>query len=954
MVDPRKRAEAQAPSGEVDPVSRVGTVIRGKWRVDSLVGSGGMASVYAATHRNGQTAALKILHTSLANETGIRDRFLREGYVANSVNHPGVVAVLDDDETDEGAPFLIMELLIGQTLSKRWKKLSKRMSIPETLRIATPVLDCLSACHAASVIHRDLKPPNIFLTEDGRVKILDFGVAQLRDATTEKTRTGTALGTPYYMSPEQAMGLVDQLDGRADIFSMGAILHALITGQRIHNARTENEALILAATTPVPSVARVDPNLPIEVIKLIDKALAWDRRNRFADAREMRETVEEVLAGVEGHAPPPPVSVQMPQQVDIAPPPPSLAPQRPAAPAPARRSAVQRPVAPMSRHSQPPPALPKPPSAKRVSIAPVPVEETADEDDPRVQETRDLFKHLERLFPTVRQLKWDHPATERALRTTFEAFSAALARNPKVVSLKIRPYSFLSLNQTVWEPGAPFDTIPYNLFAAGMRTFEIQPGIQLDEFRSTLALMLIDPGQDLPPEDDMVSAFWDLGLTHVVFETTDPFADGDAGQREAFVDEADALEDLAAQASAARTNLLEAKAMAVSTDRNALGAGSVTSPMAVDHAVQLAFAPQLEVNREQWSERYVDVLVAGLGDSIQNGDSQIVYGSLRKSASDLIVAERLKVALDLHRTISNKLRANTQDANLRGAVSELTDSMFGGDTLRLFLDRITAEPELAGELDPILSHLSPNELSVVLSALQRALPPSVRTQLLGYVERNIKGQEETLAEAIPGLDPGVMFPLLEMLNHAGTPAAREALDALSKSNDIAVRIEAKILAARTPEAVENELTTLINDASVGVRIASLRAIARHNLKRTLPAVTRRINASAFHSLVPEERRELFTTVIFLAPDRGEALALEIAKKGGLFSNESREASRVAAIDALGAASSSSRVAQELNQIAQSRWATSDDTRSRASAAAAQVEARVASGRSDARSDGGLH
>ncbi|PKN39715.1 MAG: serine/threonine protein kinase, partial [Deltaproteobacteria bacterium HGW-Deltaproteobacteria-20] len=150
----------------------MGSVIRGKWRVDSLVGSGGMASVYAATHRNGQTAALKILHTSLANETGIRDRFLREGYVANSVNHPGVVAVLDDDQTDDGAPFLIMELLIGQTLSKRWKKLSKRMPIPEAFRIAIPVLDCLSACHGASVIHRDLKPPNIFLTEDGRVKIL--------------------------------------------------------------------------------------------------------------------------------------------------------------------------------------------------------------------------------------------------------------------------------------------------------------------------------------------------------------------------------------------------------------------------------------------------------------------------------------------------------------------------------------------------------------------------------------------------------------------------------------------------------------------------------------------------------------------------------------------------------------------------------------------------------------
>jgi serine/threonine protein kinase len=919
----------------------VGSVIRGKWRVDSLVGSGGMASVYAATHRNGQTAALKILHTSLANETGIRDRFLREGYVANSVNHPGVVAVLDDDQTDDGAPFLIMELLIGQTLSKRWKKLSKRMPIPEAFRIAIPVLDCLSACHGASVIHRDLKPPNIFLTEDGRVKILDFGVAQLRDATTEKTRTGTALGTPYYMSPEQAMGLVDQLDGRADLFSIGAILHALVTGQRIHNARTENEALILAATTPVPSVARVDPNLPVEVIKLIDKALAWDRRNRHADAKEMREDVERTLALVEGQAPAAPV--RMPSPRDVAP-----VSRAPVSRAGASAPAVVAPQAPAlsPRQSQSLPAQVV--SPRRPSIPPpAVVEETADEDDPRVQEARDLFKHVERLLPTVRQLGLEHPATERAMRTSFEAFVAALNRNPKVVQLKIRPYSFLVLNQTVWEPGAPFDTIPYNMFAAGMRTFAMLPGLQFDEFRATIALMMIDPGQDLPPEDDLVSAFWDRGLAHVTFETTDPFTDGDAGQREAFVDEADELEDLAARASEARLNLIEAKAMAVSTDRNALGQGAGASPMAIDQPMQLAFAPQLEVSREQWSERYVDVVVDGLKETLQVGDSQIVFGSLRKSASDLVVAGRLRVAVELHRTLAGKLRSNNHDASLRGAVGELTDSMFGGDTLRIFLDRIIAEPDLADALDTILVHLSANELPVVLAALQRSLPAAVRSTLLQFIERTIKGHEETLAEAIPGLDPVVLFPLLELLNRIQTPAAREAIAVLTKSNDIAVRIEAKILSARTPEAVEDELTALINDKSVGVRIASLRAIARHGLKKTLPAVTRRINASNFGDLVPEERRELFATVILLAPDRGEALALETAKKGGLFTNESRETTRAAAIDALGAVSASMRIAQELVQVAQSRWATSDDTRSRATAAAAQIEARAAASRGGA-------
>lgn len=934
MAEPRQRAEPVAKGGDVEPASRVGTVIRGKWRVDSLVGSGGMASVYAATHRNGQTAALKVLHTSLSNETSIRDRFLREGYVANSVNHPGVVAVLDDDETDDGAPFLIMELLLGQTLSKRWKKLGRRMPIVEAFRIALPVLDCLSACHAASVIHRDLKPPNIFLTDDGRVKILDFGVAQLRDATTEKTRTGTALGTPYYMSPEQAMGLVDQLDGRADLFSVGAILHALITGQRIHNARTENEALILAATTPVPTVARIDPSLPIEVIKLIDKSLAWDRRNRHADATAMREDVERTLALVQGQ--PSTAPVRMPSAREVA-----AIPEAPAA------KVVARPSSP-SRPAQPPQTVPtRSVPSHRPSIPPSVVEEeTAEEDDPRVQEARDLFKHIDRLLPTGRQLGLEHPATERAMRTSYEAFVLALNRQPQALRWKVRPYSFLVLNQTVWEPGAPFDTIPYNMFAAGVRQFVMLPGLAFEEFRTVVALMMLDPGQDLPPEDDLVSAFWDRGLSHVAFETTDPFTDGDAGQREAFVDEADELEDLAARASEARLNLIEAKAMAVSTDRGALGQSSGQSPMALEHTIQLAFAPHLEVTREQWTERYVDVLVDGLRDALQTGDASLVLGSLRKSASDLVVAGRLRVAVELYRTIANKLQSST-DASLRGVVSELTDSMFGGDTLRILLDQVIADPDLADALDVVLAQLSANVLPVILAALQRSFPPAVRTALLKFIERSIQGYEETLVEAIPGLDPVVLFPLLDLLNRLKTPAAREALVSLTKNKDIAVRIEAKVLCATSPEAAEEELVSLLQDKAIGVRIAALRAIARHDMKKTVAAVTRRIHGSDFGNLTLEERRELFITVLRLAPDRGEALALETAKKGGLFSSESRELTRCAAIDALGAVSASLQVARELAQVAQSRWATTDETRSRASAAMAQIEARAAERREGA-------
>ncbi len=305
MAEPLNSPQADPHAGEPEERARarVGATIRGKWHLDALLGVGGMAAVFAASHRNGQTAALKILHTDFARDRIVCERFLREAYVSNKVGHPACLRVLDDDMTEEEEPFLVMELLDGETVRDAWKRTGRVMPTAEVLRIADTVLDCLAACHAIGVIHRDLKPANIFLTRAGEVKVLDFGVAQMRSATSERTATGTALGTPAYMSPEQAMGLVDQLDGRADLFSVGAMIHALVTGQRINNGRTEQEALVMAATMPVASVARIAPDLPVEVVALVDKALAWDRRNRFDDARQMQAAVREALATLGGEPP---------------------------------------------------------------------------------------------------------------------------------------------------------------------------------------------------------------------------------------------------------------------------------------------------------------------------------------------------------------------------------------------------------------------------------------------------------------------------------------------------------------------------------------------------------------------------------------------------------------------------------------------------------------------------
>ncbi|RYG16256.1 serine/threonine protein kinase, partial [bacterium] len=211
--------------------------------------------------------------------------------------------VLEDHTTDEGEPFLVMEILRGETVLDAWRKVGRQMAIIPALQIAERVIDCLAFCHEVGVIHRDLKPANLFITDASEIKVLDFGVAQMRDddlasASSKAPEARSAVGTPAYMSPEQAMGR--DVDGRTDLFSVGAILHALITGHRIHAAKTEAESLVLAASRPVPSVKTIAPNLPPEVARLIDRSLAWDRQSRFASAAAMQSAALEALASQGG------------------------------------------------------------------------------------------------------------------------------------------------------------------------------------------------------------------------------------------------------------------------------------------------------------------------------------------------------------------------------------------------------------------------------------------------------------------------------------------------------------------------------------------------------------------------------------------------------------------------------------------------------------------------------
>jgi len=281
--------------------ARLGSFVRDKWRLDHLIGVGGMACVYAATHRNNKRAALKMLHPEYSDDATVRERFLREGYLANSVGHRGVVVVDDDDVTEDGAVFLVMELLDGETLAERVRR-KGRLPIEEVLAVADQVLDALAAAHAGGIVHRDLKPENLFLTRDGAVKLLDFGVGRLGEleAGVTNTLSGQTMGTPAFMAPEQARGRWGEVDARTDLWALGATLFTLLTGEYVHEADTVNETLALAAIKSARPIGLLRPDLPARAAALVDRALAYARSDRFPDARSMQAETRAIYAALSG------------------------------------------------------------------------------------------------------------------------------------------------------------------------------------------------------------------------------------------------------------------------------------------------------------------------------------------------------------------------------------------------------------------------------------------------------------------------------------------------------------------------------------------------------------------------------------------------------------------------------------------------------------------------------
>jgi serine/threonine protein kinase len=908
--------------------ARVGRLIGGKWRLDALIGVGGMAAVYMATHRNGSMAALKILHEDVARNTEVRERFLREAYIANKVNHPGTVRVLDDDKDESGAPYIVMELLRGHSIEAKAEKSGGRLSISETLEILDQTLAVLESAHAQTIVHRDLKPENLFWTDQGQVKVLDFGIARLREENSRKTQTGLVMGTPAFMAPEQAMGRWNDVDARTDLWAMGATAFTLLTGLPVHEAETAGEMLVAAATRPARSLARVMNGAPFALVALVDRALAYERNNRFPDALTFRKELAKIRDAV---------SDQQPGKSN-----------RPAAPIlPATVHGVD--VASPLLAGQPQP------DDEEQRVETYDPSENSDEEIANMQK---CFGALQHALVATRQYGNEHPEAKRRFDEAFRDFAAALMTCDVALAWNLTPYCFSARDQVIWEPEPPFNRIPYHFFSDGVRMMGLAPGLDEQEFKSWLRLLLLDPSTDLSPDDDLVTMLWDANFDHLFFQAVDSFAEGNQDQRARYEAEraqvlagahkdhriglAESMAEKPDKRSGSKNNALDKsrelfRLLAGSAVTDAEAAARVAnlnvleeSPdeaeaarsLALDDNAVALLAARMEIDVAATSERFVVAAAEAFVTSAKTGRSQAVTAPLRRAVDSLGSGSPGK-AIDMILELRDAVLVEGNEVETNSLRDTITSEVLSPPTLLEILRGSSklaedAKAEYLRGVAKVLGCIQAQHFDSALAFLPEAPEGPVQELLLEFIGKIGRGNEAKIGALFPKLQVELAIGMVRLLTSIDTPAAKEAISMAANSPHALVRIEAlgHVEGAAGPR-LRAEMKRLLEDQDGNVRLATLRAMESNNIQISGPFLVLRIQEREFSKLPLEERRQALQTLCKLRAKRGEEVCMVLLSDAKLLRSSASEETRELAAGFLAEVASSDPAFFLLDQIAKS-------------------------------------
>ena len=887
-------------------------MIAERWIVEAEIGVGGMATVYQA-RAGEERAAIKIMHEASAESEDLVLQFEAEARVMASLKHPAAVQVTEDGKLEDGRPYMVMELLEGLPLDRLQSNAGGKLTPVEALLIIDQALDLIGYCHLRGIIHRDLKPANIFVTSDGAVRVLDFGVARIEGEPDPAVEKNSRLGTPAYMSPEQALNAATGLDGRSDVFSMGATLYMLLAGRPIRETKSGDEAFILAATTPPKSIARAAPDLPLSVIRLVDRALQWAPQDRFQSADEMCSAIAEVVeTGFdEGEA--------------------NKGPDRSALLTALGGAVLQD-------------------------------DDSLDADRRRFksQVTKDIFRLCASAFGSVMQYGWEHERAAHRRSEVFRVLTDALNEFRGGVTWLVRPYGFEYDGEPVWEPQSGTDDVPYNLFSGGFRLIRLTHGITPEELDEFLLLMLTDPVRDLPAEDDLGTVFVEREFAHVSAELVtsfdmnmlrdhvalqDQFAELrsaiDAQLGEDFEDQANVA---GLMAEVGEAGLKEADAIAISFDRGAVEQLEVAEANLVPEAEIQEMTERIVSEGSLIDGRTYVILAEAIAGAIESDELYLIQGPLQELVGELVTTENLEEFMRLLMSVAVYLGVKH--------LPVFVDIVLDGNGVQLLMQAVRAEAQEGDEAlgaTPLVAtfyelidargyaHLF--EAFMVMSDVPYATP-SVEA-LWKPIERMVDGNAAVLGSGLETADYELAERLVGLLGARGTDQdANKALQQAAQNPNAKVRLLAVERALEQPsESVLVEVSSLLASNNPEVRLATLSVLDRKRAGVATRKVSATVRDDGFHEKPLRERQMAMKFLFKYAPAEAEGLACEIAKKHGLFGDKRLDPSRLLAVQMLGAFGKTEEAMEAVKSARSRVWWNRKDLREAAATALERIGER---------------
>lgn len=827
--------------------ARVGSRVD-RWTLRRVVGRGGMAAVYEGVDDDGQRAAVKLLHDEYVGSAGIQRRFLREAFILGVGKHPAAVQVHKQGLAN-GVPFFAMEFVEGETLQSRWGAVGA-MAPAEVVGYARSLLEILAAYHKEGVVHRDIKPANLIVAGSG-VRLIDFGVARYRDMGTsaaEYTRDGSTLGTPSFMPPEQALGKIDRIDQRSDIFSVGALMYALLSAKFVHAGSTSEEMLVAAASRAAESVLAAAPKTPEALARIVDKALAFYPDDRYQDAAEM-------LA--------------------------ALADLQLSAPAP---SVAAAPVAVPGKFEPSPIGSPNEIKAA-AAVAALGVDLHESIHTGITDAVTIMFRGLRRVFESAQLYDFAHPEVERRVTEAYDLLTEILHHYPEECAFQVRMASFEVNGEPVWTPKPPFDQVPYRMFIHGVRQVRFVPGIGHEELRQLLNLMVL-PTADLALEDDFATALWDLDLRHVetAMVTTFTVSEDVHEQRQFDVELHDAIEAQTRYLTREALAQIELLGLVAATGEGGLAqAGAIArEAVAVQRLSGKSFPSRFRsqfidaIAQDTWEARTALVVSAALAEAWTERD----VDRLEPMVSAILPRYMLQKRDDAGFELADRVvkRVGHEEVKKQVVAWLFRPQNVARLMLRLAHDDQVWSDETRRRASSLLADAPDDGVEEILP-LFAATAADRRRVVMTYLMRNGRGRQADYAALASNAPADVARDVVQIIERIDEPASAQALIGLLEHPDESVRETVLAsLAQRFPDAVERILLPMIDDASPNIRVQALRLARSIRSPLIRDRLVAQVTSSHFHELPFTERRLAVETLYGIDPQHAEQVLAELGRK----------------------------------------------------------------------------